>query len=41
MDLKESLKRRISTILDEVERRGFEAVVFMNEVIGLNPSNFV
>ena len=41
MDLKESLERRISSILGEAERRGFEAVVFMNEVIGLNPSNFV
>ena len=41
MNLEESLKRRISSILDEVERRGFEAVVFMNEVIGLNSSNFV
>ncbi len=41
MNLEDSLKRRISSILDEVERRGFEAVVFMNEVIGLNPSNFV
>ena len=41
MNLEESLKRRISSILAEVERRGFEAVVFVNEVIGQNPSNFV
>jgi hypothetical protein len=41
MNLEESLERRISSILDEVERRGFKAIVFMNEVIGLNPSNFV
>ena len=41
MNLEESLKRRISSILAEVEKRGFEAVVFLNEVIGQNPSNFV
>ncbi|MGD2201574.1 MAG: Xaa-Pro peptidase family protein [Candidatus Bathyarchaeota archaeon] len=41
MNLEESLERRISSILKEVERRGFETVVFMNEVIGQNPSNFV
>ena len=41
MNLEESLRRRISSILGEVERRGFEAVVFLNEVIGQNPSNFV
>jgi len=41
MDLDGSLKRRINSILDEARRRGFEAVVFINEVIGQNPSNFV
>lgn len=41
MNLDESLKRRIDSILQEAERRGFEAVVFLNEVIGQNPSNFV
>jgi Xaa-Pro aminopeptidase len=41
MDLDGSLKRRINSILDEARRRGFEAVVFTNEVIGQNPSNFV
>jgi hypothetical protein len=41
MNLEESLERRISTILGEAKRRGFEAVVFMNEVIGQNPCNFV
>jgi Xaa-Pro aminopeptidase len=41
MNLEESLKRRLSSILKEVERRGFEAVVFLNEVVGQNPSNFV
>jgi len=37
----ESIKRRIESILAEVERRGFDAVVFVNEVIGQNPSNFI
>ena len=41
MNLEVSISRRISSILMEVERRGFEAVVFINEVIGQNPSNFV
>jgi hypothetical protein len=41
LNLDESLKRRIDSILKEAERRGFEAVVFFNEVIGQNPSNFV
>jgi Xaa-Pro aminopeptidase len=41
MNLEDSLKRRLSSILEEVERRGFEAVVFLSEVIGQNPSNFV
>ena len=41
MNLEESLNRRISSILAEAERRGYETVVFLNEVIGQNPSNFV
>ncbi len=41
MDQKESLKRRRESILREAERRGFEAVVFFNEVVGQNPSNTV
>jgi len=41
MNLDDSLKRRVDSILDEAGRRGFEAVVFLNEVIGQNPSNFV
>jgi Xaa-Pro aminopeptidase len=41
LNLEDSLRRRISLILSEVEARGFEAVVFLNEVIGQNPSNFV
>jgi Xaa-Pro aminopeptidase len=41
MNLEESLKRRIDSILEETQRRGFEVVVFLNEVINQNPSNFV
>lgn len=37
----ESIKRRIDSILAEVESRGFDTVVFLNEVIGQNPSNFI
>jgi len=41
MDQEASMKRRISSVLEEAEARGFEAVVFLNEVINQNPSNFV
>ena len=41
LNLEKSLKRRINSILEEADKRGFEAVVFINEVIGQNPSNFV
>lgn len=41
MNLEESIKRRTRSILDEVERRGFSTVVFVNEIIGQNPSNFI
>ena len=41
MNLKESLKRRIDSILEEAANRGYKAVAFLNEVIGQNPSNFV
>ena len=37
----ESIRRRRESILAEVERRGFDTVVFLNEVIGQNPSNFI
>jgi len=40
MDQEASLKRRIGSVLEEAESRGFNAVVFLNEVIGQNPSNF-
>ena len=41
MRSEESIKRRRESILAEVERRGFDTVVFLNEVIGQNPSNFI
>jgi Xaa-Pro aminopeptidase len=41
MNLEESLKQRTGSILKTAENLGFEAVVFLNEVIGQNPSNFV
>jgi len=36
----ESLKRRRKELLKEVERRGFESVVLINEVVNQNPGNF-
>jgi Xaa-Pro aminopeptidase len=41
MNSKESIKRRVGSILAEVEARGFDTVVFVNEIIGQNPSNFI
>jgi Xaa-Pro aminopeptidase len=41
MNSEESIKRRIDSILTEVEARGFDTVVFVNEIIGQNPSNFI
>jgi Xaa-Pro aminopeptidase len=41
LNLKESLDRRVKSVLNEVKNRGFEAVVFLNEVTGQNPSNFI
>lgn len=41
MNEKDSLKRRRKAILEEAQNRGFEAVVFFNEVIRQNPSNFI
>jgi Xaa-Pro aminopeptidase len=37
----ESIKRRIRTILNEVGARGFDTAVFVNEIIGQSPSNFI
>lgn len=41
MDQEESVNRRRKAVLEEVEQRGFDGVVFFNEVLNLNPSNFV
>jgi len=41
MNSEESIKRRVGSILAEVEARGFDTVVFVNEIIGQNPSNFI
>jgi Xaa-Pro aminopeptidase len=41
LKLEESLERRIRGVLREAQRRGFETVVFVNEVINQNPGNFV
>jgi Xaa-Pro aminopeptidase len=37
----ESQQRRRKDLLKEVERRGFETVVLLNEVVNQNPGNFV
>jgi Xaa-Pro aminopeptidase len=41
MNQKESLTRRRKAVLKEVEERGFKKVLFFNEVIRQNPSNFI
>jgi len=41
LDQKDSVKRRRKFILDEAANRGFETVVFFNEVIRQNPSDTV
>ena len=41
MKSKDSTKRRIESILAEVKLRGFDTVVFVNEITGQNPSNFI
>lgn len=41
MNSEESIKRRIRSILSEVEKRGFDTAIFLNEVIGQNPANFI
>ena len=41
MNAKQSLERRRSSIIEEVQARGYEAVVFFNEVIRQNPSNTI
>jgi Xaa-Pro aminopeptidase len=41
LNKEESIERRRKALIEEVEERGFEAVVLLNEVVGQNPSNFV
>jgi Xaa-Pro aminopeptidase len=41
LNQKDSVSRRRRAILDEVESRGFEAVVFFNEVIRQNPGDII
>jgi len=41
LNQKDSVNRRRRSILQEAEKRGFEAVVFFNEVIRQNPSNTI
>lgn len=41
MKSEESIERRIKTILTEVETRGFDTVIFLSEIIGQTPSNFL
>jgi Xaa-Pro aminopeptidase len=41
LNKEESLARRRKELLREVERRGFETIVLLNEVVNQNPGNFV
>ena len=41
MNQKDSSQRRRNTIMNEVQERGYEVVVFFNEVIRQNPSNTI
>ncbi len=41
MDQTESVQNRRKQLLQEIEGKGFTAIVLLNEVIGQNPSNFV
>lgn len=41
MNQKQSLERRRKAIMEEAQSRGYEAVVFFNEVIRQNPSNTI
>ena len=41
MKLGESLERHIKCVLKEAQRRGFETIIFVNEVINQNPGNFI
>ncbi len=41
MNQNESITRRRRELLKEVERRGFETIVLLNEVVNQNPCNFI
>jgi Xaa-Pro aminopeptidase len=41
LKLGESLERHIKCVLKEAQRRGFETIIFVNEVINQNPGNFI
>ncbi|UCH02889.1 MAG: aminopeptidase P family protein [Candidatus Bathyarchaeota archaeon] len=41
MNENESIKRRRKAILEEIKNRDFDTVIFINEVINQNPSNFI
>ncbi len=41
MNQEDSLARRKKELLREVERRGFETIVLLNEVVNQNPGNFI
>jgi Xaa-Pro aminopeptidase len=41
LNQEESLARRRKELLREVERRGFETIVLLNEVVNQNPGNFI
>ena len=41
MKAEESIKRRVDSILAEVKARGFDTVVFVNEIVGQSPANFL
>jgi Xaa-Pro aminopeptidase len=41
MNKEESIARRRKELLREMERRGFETIILINEVVNQNPGNFV
>lgn len=41
MNKNESIKRRIEAIIEEIKKRDFDTIIFINEVINQNPSNFI
>ncbi len=41
MNQEESIARRRKELLREIERRGFETIIIINEVVNQNPGNFI